>query len=83
MHIIPVLVSAVAVLLSSSLVARLPAVQRAGMRLFRDLGRIKSRKRLMAGSHNSLSLYTSVLLGKEEASDKGTFETNGIEVSME
>jgi len=37
-------------------------IQTAGMRLFRDLGRIKARKRRYAGSVNSVA----VLLGREE-----------------
>jgi len=72
-----------AVLLSSTFVVRKPAVQIAGMRFFRDLGRIKARRRLHAGAHNSLSLYSNVLLGREEAIAKSAFEDNGVSVDMD
>jgi len=39
-----------------------PRLRVAGMRFFRNLGRIKTRKRLTSGSHNSIAL----LLGREK-----------------
>ena len=49
------IVTLVAVM-AATLVGKLPAVQRAGMRFFRDVGRIKARRRLRAGAHNSVVL---------------------------
>mmetsp|Transcript_41004 Transcript_41004/g.92296 ORF Transcript_41004/g.92296 Transcript_41004/m.92296 type:complete len:223 (+) Transcript_41004:224-892(+) len=75
----------VATILSSILLARLPPVQRAGMRFFRDLGRIKARRRLYTGSHNSMVIYSEVLLGREPSllADTVPFVENGVVVDTE
>jgi len=68
------LMSALAVVVASIMTSRVPAVQRVlqvgGMRFFRDLGRIKSKRRL-SGGKKSLQLYTSMLFGNEEPDERG------------
>lgn len=51
---------------SSKLAGRLPVVQRAGMRFFRDLGRVKARKRLLSGQGKGLTVYSDVFRGLEQ-----------------
>ena len=55
-------------------------VSRAGMRFFRDLGRVRSRRRrLTAGAHNSLT----VLMGREAPIEPWQLEENGVVVDVE
>ena len=57
-----------------------PHVSRAGMRFFRDLGRIRSRRRRMtAGAHNSLM----VLFGREQEILSGELSENEVVVDIE
>jgi hypothetical protein len=64
MHIIFRIASVIAVFIGSAFVSRVPTVQRAGMRFFRDVGRVKARRRLMSGSHNSLAGEQKSLLSQ-------------------
>jgi hypothetical protein len=69
---------------SSKLAERLPVVQRAGMRFFRDLGRVKARKRLLSGQGKGLTVYSDVFRGLEQplTPDELGFD-NGVVVDVQ
>jgi predicted heme/steroid binding protein len=70
--------------MSGLFLGKLPAFQRLGMRFFRDIGRIKSRNRLIAGSHNALAMKSdfSLLFGREQPL-QSLIQDNGVYVDVE
>mmetsp|Transcript_16491 Transcript_16491/g.30433 ORF Transcript_16491/g.30433 Transcript_16491/m.30433 type:complete len:168 (+) Transcript_16491:77-580(+) len=80
-------VSTIIFAIGSKMIARVTGVSSAisfrGMRFFRDIGRVKARRRLMSGSHNSLLLYSNVLLGHEEILSPNPLEDSELVVDVE
>lgn len=82
--VLKILIAAFVLMSSSKLATRLPIVQRAGMRFFRDIGRVKARKRLLSGQSKGLTVYSDVFRGLEKPlSQEELGFDNGVVVDLQ